>query len=838
MRRLLTLVFLLCLAVPAGISITGCTRNPGANYCNGLGYGLKVTDVASIDLEPRTTGISLAFGQTQQTAGPVAKTCKGTSASVSTFTYGSTNNKLVDISPTGNICAGTWNRNSGGGIANYTICSFPSPLPNTGGLPYGSAYISASAQTITSNPVEVYIHPQVTTISLVGPQQCLSQGTLLATPLDAQACFSDTIAGKPQNAQLCAPAGITACPYGASDARCNNPSKYLVCPLAPGVSSVPTCTASVGTLTYNVGTASIASINSETNQITAEQPGTTVITASLAGSGSSAGYFSTCPPKSISVTLNGADSGTVTQGVQQNLTTVVTDTNGQNLTGLTLDYQSTNQLEIQAGSGGGVNASYPGAAAIYAICQPATCNPSPINQVGLNGTGLSISSNPVTVTTPGTASAFMWFAAPGKSQYIVPVELLSGTLGSTVRLPYVPNSMIMDQVGTSLYLGSARELMVVSTTTNTISRQDSSVPGVVLAVAPNNSTILINDPVRQVFYLYGASGTITSSFGGLGSAASWTPDSKTLYITDTSAMNNAAEGISGHTDTLYVYNVNTGWTTYPLPGPAGSNGAQNLALTVPSVGAYVTGNPTVAHTWCPTGTVGDYASMSFYPQGDLVNAQTDALAATLDGQHIVGAALTGSGVTLSDIGVTIPSTVVPGGVAPAPCPTAAGGGVLRPLIIGHTLNQTQITAHATALKQVIAGARTPASATAQPSNVAFITYAGGTAGATLPYYLPGASGTLGTVGYVSLAGSGAITAPIAGAFSPDGKLFFVSTSGDNQIHYINVNTLTDTEQISPKLPACKPVSAGGVDAGCIGPVPAPGTPVPATAIAVKPRSTT
>ena len=43
MRRFLTLVFLLCLAIPAGISISGCTRNPAGNYCNGLGYGLNDT---------------------------------------------------------------------------------------------------------------------------------------------------------------------------------------------------------------------------------------------------------------------------------------------------------------------------------------------------------------------------------------------------------------------------------------------------------------------------------------------------------------------------------------------------------------------------------------------------------------------------------------------------------------------------------------------------------------------------------------------------------------------------------------------------------------------------
>ena len=68
MRRFLTLVCLLVVAIPAGISISGCTRNPAANYCNGLGYGLLVTNVASIFLTPQTTGISIAFGQTQQIA--------------------------------------------------------------------------------------------------------------------------------------------------------------------------------------------------------------------------------------------------------------------------------------------------------------------------------------------------------------------------------------------------------------------------------------------------------------------------------------------------------------------------------------------------------------------------------------------------------------------------------------------------------------------------------------------------------------------------------------------------------------------------------------------------
>jgi hypothetical protein len=144
--------------------------------------------------------------------------------------------------------------------------------------------------------------------------------------------------------------------------------------------------------------------------------------------------------------------------------------------------------------------------------------------------------------------------------------------------------------------------------------------------------------------------------------------------------------------------------------------------------------------------------------------------------------------------------------------------------------------NATAVDQVVAS---PA------SNLAFITYSGSTAGATLPYYVPGTGGAVGMVGSVPLGGgsASAITAPVAGAFTPDDTLFFVSTAGDNLVHYISVPLVTsnpakaDTQQIAPNLPACTPVAQGGLDPGCA--LAAPTTnPVPATVIVVKPRSTT
>lgn len=820
MRRFLTLVCLLGMAIPAGISISGCTRNPAGNYCNGLGYGLKDTDVASITMQPQVAGISLAFGQTIQAQAPSAATCKATPATLppSQISYGTSNNQLVDISPSGNICAGTWNRNTGGGIADYTYCSYPNPLPSTGGKPYGIAYITATAESVTSNPVTVYVHAPISSLSLVTTPQ---------SGISSTGCYSQN-----QQATLDADAYYSL-----------NGVQTLLC--APGSSTAPDCLNSIGTLNFTVGTSSVASINSATNVITAQNPGTTVINATIAQSSSVAGYFSTCPPKTISVALaNGTTKGVVTQGVGQNLTTTVTDTQGNPITGLTLTYQSTNPIDINAGGSGSITPSYPGVASVNAICEPSTCNPAPINEIGLSGTGLSVTSNPVSIIVPGTTSNFAWFAAPGQSQYFSSIELLNGTPGSTARLPYVPNSMVMDQLGNNLYFGSNRELMIYSTANNAITKQDTGAPGVVLAVAPDGNQLLINDQIRDVFYLYNASAGTSSTFSGLGAAAAWTPDSQTLYIVDSASLG------GNHTNTLYVHNSNSGWSTYDL---SASGGSQNLAITVPGVGAYLAGNPTVAHTWCPTGTVGNNSSIQFYPQSDSVNVATSILATTANGSHILGASLNGTSINLDDIGVSIPATLcseTTTGTPPNQVQTMTALST-SPTING-TVNLTGVT-DATAINQIVTGAAPTTASVTTASPIAFITYntpSTATTAATLPYYLPQPNGSgAGPTGYVTFADSTSSTpptAPLVGAFSPDNSIFFVSTAGDNEIHFIsippNVSTSsppTETQHASPNLPACTPISAGGTDAGCLYPTaPAPTATVPPTTIAVKPRSVT
>ena len=113
------------------------------DYCNGSGYGYNKTQPVSISLQPQTTGLSVAFSQTSQLQSPTAQNCTGGSASVSTYTYGTTDRTIADVSPTGAICGGTWNLHTPA-VAAYTTCL---PTNKT-----GIAYMTASAGGIYQQP--------------------------------------------------------------------------------------------------------------------------------------------------------------------------------------------------------------------------------------------------------------------------------------------------------------------------------------------------------------------------------------------------------------------------------------------------------------------------------------------------------------------------------------------------------------------------------------------------------------------------------------------------------------------------------------------------------------
>ncbi len=163
MRRFVILVALFLVTIPFGISISGCGKKSApVVYCSGGDTGPIVGQLQNITLQPRITGISLNIGEQGQVSAPSATDCKGSPVSVSSYIFSTTDMTIADIQPTtGRLCAGTWNRNTGGGIADYTTCNATGKT--------GTANITAAATGSAvgnSNPIPVYIHQTVTSLQL------------------------------------------------------------------------------------------------------------------------------------------------------------------------------------------------------------------------------------------------------------------------------------------------------------------------------------------------------------------------------------------------------------------------------------------------------------------------------------------------------------------------------------------------------------------------------------------------------------------------------------------------------------------------------------------------
>ena len=792
MKRFFVLIVLLCLTLPVGLSIAGCGHNPN-NYClkNGHAYGPTINQVAYVVLQPQTTGISLAWGQTRSVDQPTAYNCNNQAQTVTSYTYATTDRSLADISPSGIICAGTWNRYSQGLVAPYTVCTPPSgaSINNCGSstnpnAACGVAQITATGGSVTSNPVKVYIHPPITSIS-INP----------SAPTQTS-CYSQ---------------GVTVSDSNGNPLTLRSETTVL------GPDGTPIPLSDVGTITYRPSDGSIVTINNTTESgsssssssnpngtMTANQPGATLITAEVAGSSSAAGYFYTCSPTSIALSVNGQTNVTVTPSSKPTVTATIKDKNGTTLTGVDLDYSSTEPQNLSVSSAGAISVNFPSTASISAVCQPGNCNPAPIDQIGVYGTGTPIVSNTIKINAPGRASNQLWFAST-KSQYVSAIDLTQGTKGTTVRLPYVPNSMVANQTVSQLYFGSYRELMVYNTYTNSISKQDTSVPGVVLAVSPDDDTLVINDQLRKVIYLYSLSTGSSTSIGGDATHAEFSPNSKTVYITGP--------------HTLYVHNDTTGWSTYPLQStqstactPSLNNTGDNpycgrdLAITVPQIGPFVTGSTTTAYGFCPNTTV---SPTVYYPQAASVADPTDHLAATPNGNQMIGATPS----TLVDMWLYSDAAQsqlgMPTGACPQPTPTTSGPIKLYPYTVSMPLSGANGPTPSQ-IDQVVS---------APNSSVAFVTYQSNSPDGLLPAYQPSSTPKQqGSLTDVQLSGNAGN--PIDGVFSPDGSIFFVSTSGDDLVHMVSPSTLKDTGTLSPGLTGAN------------------NQPVPAQFIAVKSRPTT
>jgi len=786
MRRFVTSVVLFLFAIPFGVSISGCKHNLAPTFCNGGDSGLVAGEATAITLQPLVYGISLNYGEIGQVQSPAATDCKGASVSIGKYTYGTTDMTVADVDPSnGHLCAGTWNRNSGGGIPDYTVCN---PTNKS-----GTAYIAASADGVTSNPLPVFIHPIVTSIVLGNPStNCSTDPTTACCPLATVN-------------QITAPA------YDATTCVSQNQTRQLVARVYAGTGANQTnisCLA--GHLVFSAATSGNGSSSPDIVTIdqngvaTAQQPGSVLINANISNASSSAGYFSTCPPASIALSAPGFSGNTPITVNQNNplpLTASVLDTHGNPITGLSLEYVSTTPTTIPAGTNT-ITPTLAGAASITALCQPDTCNPAPYNQIGLQGNGVPIASNSVDVVAPGTNSTILYMAST-QSQYVVARDFTQNSLAQPLLLPYTPNSMVISNDGSTIYMGSSTALMVLNAINSvSITRIDPYSPGVVLAVSPDGSDLVLTDPVKQTISIESSGGGVISSYGGVGTHAEFTPDNQTVYI---SAGNQ-----------LLIFNAVTGWTNYS-PATMSNTPVTDVAVTVPAVGAYFAGPVTTARGYCPITTLSGSTSATnvFFPPADSAATVTDRIAATNDGKHIVG--VTVSPVpTVDDLHVQIPTTPSPtGSIA---CPLTNPPANMPPTSLALQFSNTFNAAPLSGITNV--GQITGVLPTSD-SSIAFVTYTlsnpGGTPSPYLPAYAPAPSG-LGAVSYVHL--SGTATAPLAAVLSSDNSTVFVGTSGDNLVHLINRGALTDSSTLNPGLTS--PAGAA----------------VPVNLIVQKPRKTT
>lgn len=809
MRRFVSLAVLLFFSIPFGLSVAGCGHKAApVQYCNSGDSGPIVGQVASITLSPTlaTTGESLNYGQIGQALSASAEDCKGNSVSVSSFTYSSTSSFgenptggaiFADINPSnGEVCGGTWNRNVGGGVPDYTTCTPPTTTPAS-----YLAYVTATASGATSNAIPVYVHPVVTGVVLGGATPGASNGSCPAGTTDPGTdCCSSTYTTGPI---------ITAPPY-TSQSGClsqGTTGQLIARVYANGnTNAANNITCQVGHLSYAALNASNIVTIDQNGVATANQPGSAIITATVANSSSAqqAGFFSTCPPASIQLTAPGATTVPDGIGVSLNnlqpLTATVTDTKGNTITGLSLEFNSTTPQTIPAANGS-VTPTFPGAATITAVCLPGTCNPSPFNQIGYNGNGQPLTSNGVTVIAGGASGTVIYMAST-QSQYVLPMDFTTNTPSSLIKLPYVPNSMVITQDGTELYFGSPQGLMSIATASNAVNGPNLTVTGTVLSVAPDDAEVVITDPVRQTISLYSPSnGAIVTSYGGVGTSAQWSPDSQTVYITTTN-------------NTLLTYSNFTNWQSTPTTEPY-----TDVAVLVPSVGAYFAGGTpgssgvTDGRSYCPSNissTAGNPPTEinTFAPLADESATPVDEIATTTDGKHLLGAhALVspttnpaGGGVTFSDFDLTIPVTSECPHVNSTTGPTTVPNGYFKSA--PYTQPLTGVTA--TSVTGVVPTTN---------SALAFVTYAGSSG--LLPYYTVPASGQ-GALKYLTL-GNGATTAsaPVSGVVSTDNLTFYAGTAGattngtpdttsaDNDVHIISLagTTPTETGILSPKLPA-------------------------------------
>lgn len=431
--------------------------------------------VTSIVMTPAL--VSMNIGQVVQITG-VPKDYAGNTI-VADMNYSSSNPAKISISPTGYICAGVWD-------VNYITCT---ALPGQTGV--ATATITANSGTVTAT-APVFSHLQVDQISVSPPTGCVSVG---ATPSYSATAYNTT---------------------------------------APGCSVAIPCdiTPTVGPITYYSTNLVVMTNNVTTGILTASEPGSTSIYASVAGLNSTPQPALVCPV--VSINVHDANSTNTTFNLAPTATQLlvadVIDSAGIAISpNLTWNSVPSGVASISLGNTTGtgstttpntatVTANTAGTTAITATCSTPDCNVNISPQYA---------QNVVTTNVSGTTTTTV-YAASTKSLTLMPITTSNNTVGTAIALPYMPNSIFAASSGSNIYLGSATGIMNVSTLTAGVTVSAAAL-GQIVAASPSGEYLLVSDSVNRFVYVFDtASSTVILTQSLTASAAAFTPDNKSV----------------------------------------------------------------------------------------------------------------------------------------------------------------------------------------------------------------------------------------------------------------------------------------------------------------------
>jgi hypothetical protein len=419
---------------------------------------------------------------------------------LATVTYQSSNPAVLNISPNGLACAGTWD-------TSFAICS-PGQT--------GTVQVSATSGSATSAAATVFVHPQVTAI------------TIAAVTNPSTPCFS-----------------------------LNNTQKVQATVFSNGTDITP----EVGPIAWQATDTTVARISTIAvglqqgqAQLTASVPGLTHVFASASGINSQSLNFETCPVQTISLTqLNSTNtSSQVAKGTSLQIKATVTDSLGNTITlpAGTLTWISSNNV-VAPVSSGTVTTPNPGGAGISASCDPPTCN------INLSPV---FSANVFAVTVTGTPGSSTVYATSSDCQSgcvtsIVPIA--NNVAGTAVTLPSPPDSLLVSPKGDSIYLGSALGLIVFTPANNTIAGTANGVVGKVIAVSPDGTRVVVSNTTSSfnlVDIFNRSTGALTQlPISGVITAA-FSPDGLKLFLVSPTK--------------LYIFSSQQALKIISLSGPA------------------------------------------------------------------------------------------------------------------------------------------------------------------------------------------------------------------------------------------------------------------------------